>query len=112
METVLAGQYIFFPEQGFSNAFSLPPTRKHTHPCCVLSQVAASILHGVGVPQLLKELYLFDNILPFLQQEQRENVAIIQDRFGSFMQLLKRYETKIWSSVLLNCIVACKCNVP
>lgn len=37
-----------------------------THPCCVFSQVAATVLHCVGVPQLLEELDFFDDVLPFL----------------------------------------------
>lgn len=37
-----------------------------THPCCVFSQVAATVLHCVGVAQLLEELYFFDDVLPFL----------------------------------------------
>lgn len=83
METVLAGQYILFPQRGFRREFSPPPTHTNTHPCRVLAQVAASVLHRVGVPQLLKELHLFDDILPFLQQE-RQNNETIKGPFGPF----------------------------
>lgn len=39
----------------------------HTHPCCVLSQIAATVLNSVGVAQLLEELDFLDDILPFLE---------------------------------------------
>lgn len=43
---------------------------KQTHPCCVLSQIAAMIFNSVWVAQLLEKLYFFDDILPFLKQKQ------------------------------------------
>lgn len=45
---------------------------RHTHPCCVLSQIAATVLNSVWVAQLLEELHFFDDILPFLEQKQAE----------------------------------------
>lgn len=45
-----------------------------THPCCVFSQVAATVLHCVGVAQLLEELYFFDDILPFLIETKDEQM--------------------------------------
>lgn len=36
------------------------------YPCCVLPQIAAFVLDSVGVPKLLKELHLFNDVLPFL----------------------------------------------
>lgn len=42
------------------------PAQCETHPCCVFSQVAATVLHRVGVAQLLEELYFLDDVLPFL----------------------------------------------
>jgi len=45
-------------------------TLTHTHPCCVLSQVAAMVLHSVGVAQFLEELHFLDDVLPFLEHQQ------------------------------------------
>lgn len=45
-----------------------------THPCCVLLQVTALVLYGVGVLQLLQKLDFFDDILPFLMKKQRKNL--------------------------------------
>ena len=36
----------------------------------MLSQVAAAVLHSVGVAQFLEELHFLDDILPFLKREQ------------------------------------------
>lgn len=55
------------------NLFTQTQTHTHTHPCCVLSQVAATVLNSVGVAQLLEELHFLDDILPFLEQKQRHN---------------------------------------
>lgn len=38
----------------------------YPYPCCVLPQVAAFVLNSIGVPKLLKELHLFNDVLPFL----------------------------------------------
>lgn len=43
------------------------PLCTRTHPCCVLSQIAATVLNSVGVAQLLEELDFLDDILPFLE---------------------------------------------
>lgn len=45
-----------------------------THPCCVFSQVAATVLHRVGVAQLLEELDFLDDVLPFLREIKEEQM--------------------------------------
>lgn len=47
-------------------------TESETHPCCVLSQVAATVLYSVGVAQLLEELYFLDDVLPFLKRNKKQ----------------------------------------
>lgn len=42
-------------------------TERGSYPCCVFPQIAAFVLYAVGVLYSLKELDLFDDILPFLQ---------------------------------------------
>lgn len=44
-----------------------------TYPCCVLSQVATSVLHSVGVMQFLEKLNFLDDILPFLHKRERRS---------------------------------------
>lgn len=44
----------------------------YPYPRCVLPQVAAFVLDSVGVPKLLKELHLFNDVLPFLKHKQSD----------------------------------------
>jgi len=67
-----------------------------TYPCCVLSEVAPFVFDGVGVSELLQELHLFYDVLPFLwakrENSSKKNQLVFVNEFALSDSILLRYK--------------------
>lgn len=79
-------------EQHFQGLMDI--TVHNTYPCCVLFQVTSPILNSVWVAKFLQELYLFNDVLPFLHMNTKHTEFLIlyfSAHFKHRLFLLEKY---------------------